>query len=523
MLFEKRQLPYGIKMNVRRLQNLAKQHERLLGALAERLDGPGITEVSEHDWAHATQLLMQSHSRADSQNVWLLVQADGRMIDCSANAAALFGLNNLGDYVHDVADRLSRSRNQTEILAVSTITGNLVILQATAMPDGAAWQLEETQSTLSPDYHAAIVAIWGLTPVEAEIAQALFKGQSAEQIAAHSARTIGTVRQIIKALLGKMQVRSQAQAVAQLASVALAGTPRHTVSQDLPRRLQVSTPGDRVGTITYWRYGDPSGRPTLFFHGALFGITGHPDVCRDARLFGFDVIAPERPGYGVTHLPANSDPVELTIARAKAILDSLAIDRVLVWAHDVGSVYAFAFARRYPDRVSGILCAPATPPMMGWSQTSDMPPLHRVSAFAAQKAPAMMEMLVKIGLHRISREGLSAIPRLIFADSEHDREVLLRPEAYPVLEQLYNAASTQDAVGFVQDMFVTNRNWSDWLPGVACPVHLLHGQKSRTVSEKALRSMCARLPDAALTVIPDAGHTLPISHSEQIMRHAFQM
>lgn len=100
---------------------------------------------------------------------------------------------------------------------------------------------------------------------------------------------------------------------------------------------------------------------------------------------------------------------------------------------------------------------------------------------------------------------------------------MLRAQAWPVLEQLYQTASTQDAAGFVQDMFVTNRKWSDWLPDITCPVRLLHGQKSRTVSEKALRRMCAILPDAALTVIPDAGHTLPISHPEHILRHAFRL
>lgn len=91
------------------------------------------------------------------------------------------------------------------------------------------------------------------------------------------------------------------------------------------------------------------------------------------------------------------------MGRARAILDSEGIGRVQLIAHDVGSVYAFAFAHSHPGRVSSILCAPATPPMMGWAQTADMPPLHRVSAFAAQKAPAMMEMLVRIGLQRIAR------------------------------------------------------------------------------------------------------------------------
>lgn len=510
-------------MTRRGFQKLAVRHDRLLGSLAERLAGDAPAQVGPDDWEVATELLAQSRPRADGRSLWLLLHPDGRMIDCSAGAAALFGLQGLGDRLEGVGDRLLLSHNQREVVAAVALSGDLVILQATCMSDRATWQLEAPPNPFTPEFRATIAAIWSLTPVEADVAQALFRGQSSERIAQASGRTIGTVRQVIKAVLSKMRVGSQAQAVARLSTVSLAATARPGPGQDLPLRRQVPVPGCQAGPVAYWRYGDPAGRPVLFFHGALFGIFGFSDVVRDARLFGFDVIAPERPGYGETPLPDGADPVALAVARAKAILDSAAIAQVQVIAHDVGSVYAFAFARRHPERVRSILCAPATPPMMGWGQTADMPPLHRVSAFAAQKAPAMMEMLVRIGLQRITREGLSAIPRLVFADSEHDRDLMLRPGSYAVLEQLYQTASAQDAAGFVQDMFVTNRNWSDWLPGIACPVRLLHGGKSRTVSQKALQRICAVLPDAALTVIPDAGHTIPISHPEQIMRHAFRL
>ncbi len=512
-----------MEMPIRIARNFVSQHDRLLGTLALRIDSAASTQIGPEDWDSAADLLNQSQPRSDCAQIWLLVHSDGRMIDCSASAAARFGLNGLGDRLHEVADRLVTSPNLTEVIAATDVSGDLVILQAKVMPDRATWQLTVAPNPVTPGFRAAVVAFWNLTPVEADVAQALFAGQSSDQIATASGRTIGTVRQVIKAILAKMRVGSQAQAVARLSAVAIAGAARPDSGQDMPQRRQIPMPSDRGETAVFWRYGDPAGRPVLFFHGALFGITGHPDSARDARLFGFDIIAPERPGYGATPLPDMADPVALLVARAKTILDSEGIDRVQLIAHDVGSVYAFAFARCHPDRVSSILCAPATPPMMGWAQTADMPPLHRVSAFAAQKAPAMMEMLVRIGLQRVAREGLSAIPRLVFADSEHDRAVMLRADAYPMLEQLYHTASTQDATGFIQDMFVTNRNWADWLPDVKCPVRLLHGQESRTVSEKALRSMCAILPDAALTVIPDAGHTLPISHAEQVMRHAFQL
>ncbi|MFN3954792.1 MAG: alpha/beta fold hydrolase [Pararhodobacter sp.] len=506
-----------------RYVHFPRRHDRLLSTLAERLKRDETNGIDPEDLRAASDLLADAQPRGGATRAWLLVHPDGRMIDCSARAAEMFRLGRPGDRLHGIGDRLLRSPGGKDVLLIEDMAGQPVLLRALRMPDRQTWQLDEAPDATSPWFRDAIMSFWQLTPGEADMAEALLHGKTSEQIAAETGRTIGTVRQVIKAILAKMHVGSQPQAVARLASVAIAYARISQTSDEFPARRLHPYHGANAAPLAYWRYGETGGRPLLFFHGALFGVAGRAAVASEARLFGFDVIAPERPGYGETPLERNRDPVALSVARAKAVLDMEGIERVQLLAHDVGSVYAFAFARACPERVSGIVCAPATPPMLNWSQTADMPPLHRVSAFATQKAPALMETLVMLGLRRIAREGLAAIPRLVFADSHHDRDVMLRPDAYQVLEHLHRFALEQEATGFVQDMFVTNRNWSDWLGEIACPVILLHGQKSRTVSAKALQVMCERLPDATLQIIPDAGHTLPISHPTHALRAALRL
>ncbi|MDD7973022.1 alpha/beta fold hydrolase [Roseinatronobacter alkalisoli] len=499
-----------------------RQHDALIKSIAARLSerGPDAPLVSEIELA--VSLLNDVHPRGVAQRIWVVVYPDGAMIDCSAGAAAEFGLSRPGDRPDGLGDRLARAQGDTELVTLIDLSGCDRIMVATRMPDQQSWQLEETRTPILKGFHRTIAGLWQLTPAETDIAEALLQGKAPDEIAAESSRAIGTVRQIIKALMAKMQVHSQAQTVARLSVVAVALAQQSTTTTELPRRCRQFYQDATNSPLVYWRYGEAQGEPVLFFHGALFGIIGRANTATEARMFGLDVIAPERPGYGDTKLPPGADPVALAITRACAILDFERIERVQIIAHDVGSVFAFAFARAYPDRVSRIICAPATPPMMGWAQTADMPPLHRVSAFAAQKAPAMMEMLIGLGLKRIEREGLRAIPQLIFADCEHDRTVMLSPEAYPIMEALYLSAVEQRATGFLQDMLLTNLNWSSWLGDIRCPVVLMHGTKSRTVSENALRVTCAALSDATLTIIPDAGHTLPITHPTHTLRQALQ-
>lgn len=514
-------------LDQRRFPRFARRHDRLLSTLAERL-GAAPAEAAEQglkaqDFRAARALLAEARPREATPRAWLLCHPDGQLVDFNAHAARLFGLRGLGDRLHGIGERLSASASGKEVLLLDATEGDYVILQAQRLPDRRIWQLDEAPAASSPWLRAMAVSSWGLTPGEIEVAEALLAGQTSEQIATASGRTLGTVRQIVKAILAKMHLGSQPQAVARLAALALAHARLDHAAEDFPARRRAPHAGGSEAPLVYWRYGEAGGHPLLFFHGALFGVAGRAEAAADARLFGFDVIAPERPGYGETPLAAGADPVALAVARARAVLDLEGIARVQLLAHDVGSVYAFAFARACPERVAGIICAPATPPMLGWSQTADMPPLHRVSAFAAQKAPALMETLVILGLRRAAREGVAAIPRLIFADSDHDREVMLHPSAHQLLEHLYRSVLEQQATGFIQDMFVTNRNWSDWLGTVSCPVTLLHGARSRTVSLQALRLMAGALPDAQLEVIADAGHTLPISHPTLALRAALRL
>jgi pimeloyl-ACP methyl ester carboxylesterase/DNA-binding CsgD family transcriptional regulator len=504
-------------MNKETPSRLSRLHDDLMSKMSRRLSAEPAEDAIGEDLDTASRLLEGALPRAGTSRAWLSVYPDGRVIDFSARAGELLGLDRQGDRVAGLDDRLARIESGYAVLQLDMVTSGALTFQAVRLTDTRTWHLDEALPIATPGMRETLILNWRLTQGEADMAEALLRGETTEAIAEATGRTVGTVRQIIKGLLSKMDVGSQAQAVARMATLAIA---RATLGPDptgaAPSRQIIRTPaGDAIGC---WRFGDPDGRPVLFFHGALFGVVGRPQAAQEAQMFGVQLFAPERPGYGATALPEGADPVALGVQQAIAILDALQLPRVDVLAHDVGSVSAFALARACPDRVRSITCAPATPPMLGWSQTADMPPLHRVSAFAAQKAPALMEKLVFLGLGRIAREGLAAIPRLVFADSAHDRDTLMSPLAMPVLEHMHHFGLEQDATGFVQDMFVTNRNWSAWLPAITCPVVLMHGALSRTVSAQALRVMADTLPNARLQIVPDAGHTLPISHPTHALR-----
>ena len=495
----------------------------MIESVSRRLTAEGAERAVIDDLAQADALLAACEPPQPAARARLALRSDGGLVDCNARASLLFGIDPATARLAELGERLGAAASGEVFFEVESPSGEAVLLHGLLLPDGRVWQIEEVCGGAGAGLREAIAACWSLTPTEADIAQALLAGRTSEEIAQTSGRALGTVRQTIKSVLAKLKVHSRAQAVARMAALAAARIARPARAEDaVARRCTLRVPG-HPQPVVFWRIGEPGGIPVLFLHGALYGILGRVDFARESRLFGLDVLAPERPGYGDAPLAEGLDPVPLVVEQAIAILDAAGIDRVLLHAHDVGTAYAFALAHARPERVAGIVCAPATPPMRGFSQTSDMPPLHRVSAFAAQKLPSLMERLVLLGLARIAREGVSAIPKLVFADSDHDREAFADPAARPVLEHLHGFALGQGARGFVEDMFVTNRDWSGLLPGIACPVRLLHGERSRTVSRKALEAMVAGLPDARLVSLPDAGHTLPLTHATAGMRELLRL
>ncbi|NAZ36298.1 alpha/beta fold hydrolase [Rubellimicrobium sp. CFH 75288] len=503
-------------------RRFARLHDALIAAIGRHVEDAPVPAAA--DLHAARTLLSDLPPPAVTPRAWLNVRADGRVTDCNARAAALFALRGRGTIVPGVAAALARPPELRRVFWLETAGGGVLLVQATALPDSRSWHLVEAPPAGSDWLGQIMAALYGLTPREVTIALGLLAGGTAETIAAEEGRTLGTVRQAIKGLLAKMGVRSQAQAIARMATLAVAGAACQTDALAL-------TPGPpafrqtvaAAGPATVWRLGESGGQPLLFLHGALYGVLGRPQAAAEARLFGFDVIAPVRPGYGEVPLPAGADPVALAVEQAVGILDALGIGRAIILAHDVGTVYACAVAAAHPGRVAGLVAAPVTPPMDEPGQIAGMPPRHRLYAVAAQRVPHLMESLVRLGLRRVALEGASAIPRLVFAGCDHDHDVMADPAALPVLEHLHDFALEQDARGFIADMFVTNRDWSAKLQEVTCPVVLLHGARSRTVSLSAVRRMAERLPRCDLVVVEEAGHTLPLSHAALPLRAALRL
>ena len=107
--------------------------------------------------------------------------------------------------------------------------------------------------------------------------------------------------------------------------------------------------------VHYVRHGE--GSPLVLLHGwPEFWRTWRKNIPVLAETF--DVVAPDLRGFGDTEKPGLPEPpsglLDDLVEDLRALADALGFERFGLVSHDVGAYVAQGFARKYPERLSGL-------------------------------------------------------------------------------------------------------------------------------------------------------------------------
>ncbi|WP_341675639.1 alpha/beta hydrolase [Niveibacterium sp. SC-1] len=118
-----------------------------------------------------------------------------------------------------------------------------------------------------------------------------------------------------------------------------------------------------------------SGPAVVLIHG--FGDTGDMwtplavALAKDHR-----VVVPDLRGMGLSSIPAGGYDKKTQAADIRAVLDKLGIDKADIIGHDIGTMVAYAYAARYPDKTTRLVVMDApVPGVAPWEQIVRWPPL----------------------------------------------------------------------------------------------------------------------------------------------------
>ena len=237
-----------------------------------------------------------------------------------------------------------------------------------------------------------------------------------------------------------------------------------------------------------------TGPAVVLIHG--FGDTGDMWAPLAAELVrDHTVVVPDLRGMGLSSHPADGYDKKTEAGDVRAILVDLGIDHADVVGHDIGTMVAFAYAERYPEKTDRLVVmdapVPGVPP---WDEIVRSPKLWHFS-FGGPDAERLVAGRERIYLDRFWNEFAGDPSKIDEATRVHYAELYAKPGAM-------HSAFAQ-FLSFPPDA-EDNRKWI--AVKLVMPVLAVGGARSFGGEEAVvMRNAAVNVTDV---VVADSGHWL---------------
>ena len=257
--------------------------------------------------------------------------------------------------------------------------------------------------------------------------------------------------------------------------------------------------------LFYAEFGDPHGPPVLALHGTpgsrfMFALT---DAA--ARERGLRIIAPERPGYGLSDF-RRLDTLPQMAQDVKALADALELRRFALIGVSGGGPHAVAAAASMGARVALLALVSPVGPIAECGRRIRMSPLHRLIFTKMGRSPRACGTFFW-SLRSLVRWAPGVAYRgLTQRVTQSDRRVLARPEVRANLQAAIREGLRPGINGALQDLRLFCAPWGLPLADIDVPAVLWQGSDDTIVPPQAAYHLAETLPNCRLDVIQGAGH-----------------
>lgn len=237
------------------------------------------------------------------------------------------------------------------------------------------------------------------------------------------------------------------------------------------------------------------GPAVVLLHG--FGDTGAMWSPLAAELAArHTVVVPDLRGMGLSSHPEGGYDKWTQAGDVRAVLSRLGIDRAAVVGHDIGTMVAFAYAARYPEKTECLVVMDAPVPGIGpWDEIVRNPLLWHFS-FGGPDAERLVAGRERIYLDRFWNEFAGNPAKVDEATRVYYARLYARPGAMRSAFAQFRS--------FPQDAEDNRKALAG--KKLRMPVLAIGGAKSFGANEAMVMRHAAT--DVTEVVIPDAGHWL---------------
>jgi pimeloyl-ACP methyl ester carboxylesterase len=259
-------------------------------------------------------------------------------------------------------------------------------------------------------------------------------------------------------------------------------------------------------TLGYNGYGDPTGKPIFYFHGA-------PGCRIDWSIFGDQTwaqahharfIAVDRPGMGLSDFQPNRKFSDWPNDVAQ-LADVLEIDRFAVWGYSGGGPYAAVCAQKLANRLTGAAIVSGVGPFSEMPEVYDLIPQgSRTYWTSAQKNAFLSRLFLRftklMAARSVDRVGEGMAQSMPDADKAYISQVQ-QNLADTMLESFRSGTR-----GAQYDAWLYQQPWDFRLEDIQMDVHLWHGEADQNVPIVMGRHVAEKIPHCHSKFYEGEGH-----------------
>lgn len=273
-------------------------------------------------------------------------------------------------------------------------------------------------------------------------------------------------------------------------------------------RSLVLPDGRRLG---YADHGAPGGQPVLFFHGSPGSrYELDAEMLAMAGKRGLRLIAPERPGYGLSD-PQPGRSLQDWATDVAALADALGIEACSIIGFSMGSIYALACAKNMPKRVDRLALVGGFAPLDAPGVTQGMAPEVSGLLTLAQTDPDGLRNAL-LPLAQSPAALLTAMAEFMAACDKR----ILHQHALAYTADL-SEALRQGVDGIGTDFVLAAHPWGFSLADIKAQVHLWHGDQDCNAPPAMATYLASALPNRSLFMLPGEGHMALFTHWDDIL------
>ena len=238
------------------------------------------------------------------------------------------------------------------------------------------------------------------------------------------------------------------------------------------------------------------GQPVLFLHAfPLNRSMWSGELVALLQEERYRLVALDWRGFGESDITNNISTMEQLADDVAGLMVVLGMQDAILCGLSMGGYVAFAFSRKYPQRVRGLILADTRPGADTAEGRANRENVARVAETQGTGAIANLQL-----------------PKLI---SENTRQE--HPEVEARIRQMINAATPQGIAAASRGM-AQRADSTDLLATITCPTLVLVGEQDVLTPPNVAQDYASNIPNAQFVIIPNAGHLSNLEQPEAFLQ-----